>query len=110
MAGQAEVLWAKYYMLTQEILKFVNWGDIDEFNALVAQRKQLMDLIQKDNDIAYRATPKAQELFAKIKPLDMQALYKAKAWLNKARRQNMAVKSYDAESQMPSGHHFNLDL
>ena len=48
-------------------------------------------------------------IIEKIKPLDMQLLYLAKAWLNKSRRQTAQVQAYNftAESLNPLGNIVN---
>ncbi len=105
--SQARSLWDKYYMVTLELLKFINEGNIDEFLELVEQRIRLMDMLDALPDTEYRSTEECQQLFEKIKPLDMQTIYKAKSWLNKAKRQNMAVRSYDVTGFLPVGNVFN---
>ena len=61
---------------------------------------------------AYRATPECQAIQQEIRPLDMQIVYKAKAWLNKSRRQNAMVKSYDltTEHLNPLGNILNREF
>ena len=46
-----------------------------------------------END--YRETDECKRLIEQIIPMDRQIIYRAKAWLNKSRRQNSAVRSYD---------------
>ena len=114
---QAEVrrLWALYRTLSQELLKFIDRQDVDEFLALAEQRGRVVDALKALPPgvvPAYRQTPEAQALQQEIRPLDMQIVYKAKAWLNKSRRQNAMVRSYDltTEHLSPLGNILNREF
>lgn len=107
---KARELWKKYYMLTGELLKFINKEDIDTFVELVDQRQKLLDMAEALPDTEYRATAECKELFAKIKPVDMQIIFKAKSWLNKSKRNTMTVKSYDIAGSSPVGKMLNRQL
>ncbi len=88
-----------YYMLTQELLKFIDKNDIDEFLELERQRSDLVDRMKALPETeTYRKTEECQQLIQSIKPLDMQVIYKAKAWLNKSRQQNATVHAYDLQA------------
>ena len=106
--AQAKANWQLYLVLTQELLKFINKEDIDEFLDLVRQRNIIVErmkaLPETESD---RKTPECQELVQKIVPLDMQVIYKAKAWLNKSRRQNAKVHAYDLQDINPIGNILN---
>ena len=105
---KAHSLWERYLMLTQELLKFIDRQDIDTFLHIVPQRGQIVDAMKALPENDYRQSAECQELLEKIKPLDMQVLYKAKAWLNKSKRQNNAVRAYDLTNAMrPTGVIFN---
>ena len=52
----AKKLWDTYYMLTQELLKFINKQDIDEFLELVRQRTVIFDRLQAMPDKSYQQT------------------------------------------------------
>ena len=43
----------------------------------------------------YRESEECKEMIAQMIPMDKQIIYKARAWLNKSRRQNSTVRSYD---------------
>ena len=92
---QAKLLWNKYFLLTQELLKFIDKQDIDTFVDIVSQRDQLIEKMKSLPKNDFRETDECKNLIENIKPLDMQIMYKARTWLNKSRRQNSAVKSYD---------------
>ncbi len=102
-------LWEKYLAVTKELLKFINEEDIDTFLDLVDQRQHLMEMLQKLPTHEYANSPAGIELREQIKPMDMQIMYRARSWLNKSKRNNMAVKSYDITGFVPSGNVFNRE-
>ena len=105
---QARINWQLYLTLTQELLKFINQADIDEFLDLVRQRNIVVDRMKALPETeAYRQTEECKALVEQIKPLDMQVIYKAKSWLNKSKHQNAAVRSYDLQSFDPVGNIVN---
>lgn len=91
----AKILWEKYFNLTQEMLKFINKQDVETFISLVSQRDQLIELMEKLPSKDYLQLEEFKEVGKKIIPMDREIMYKARAWLNKSRRQNSVVKSYD---------------
>ena len=93
--GQARDLWRKYVVITKEMLKFIDKKDVDTFLTLVPQRSQLIELMKALPQNDFRQTEECKAMVEQIKPMDMQIAYKARAWLNKARRQTSTVKSYD---------------
>ena len=97
-----------YHMLTQELLKFIDKNDIDEFLELERQRNELVDRMKALPETeVYRKTEECQQLVQRIKPLDMQVIYKAKAWLNKSRQQNATVHAYDLQGTNALGNILN---
>ena len=91
-------LWQLYLTLSQELLKFIDRQDIDEFLVLVEQREQVVQAMQAqpaESMAAWRRTPECAALLREIKPLEMQIIYKAKAWLNKSRRNTAQVHAYE---------------
>lgn len=92
---QAEILWHKYLTLTHELLKFIDKGDVDTFFELVNQRDKLIEMMKALPENNFRDTDECKAMIEQIKPLDMQIMYKARAWLNKSRRQNNTVRAYD---------------
>lgn len=105
-------LWEKYWMVTQELFKFIKAEDIDTFLNLVDQRQQLMEMMKAlpEEKQDFRHTDECAKLKEQIKPLDMQIMYKARTWLNKSRRNNSQVRSYDGVRSLTGGHSFNLQL
>lgn len=105
---KAKANWQMYYMLTQEMLKFIDKDDVDEFLELEEQRSALVERMKALPETEeYRKTDECQELVQKIKPLDMQLVYKAKAWLNRSRQQNATVHAYDIQHVNSLGNIFN---
>ncbi len=94
----ARALWRKYIVITKEMLKFIDKKDVDMFLELVPQRSQLIEMMKALPPNKFRETEECRAMIEEIKPMDMQIMYKARAWLNKSRRQNSAVKSYDLTS------------
>ena len=97
---QARIIWQKYLTLTQELLKFINKQDVDTFLELVPQRDRLIELDKKLPSREYRQLQEFKDIAEQIKPMDREIMYKARAWLNKSRRQNSAVRSYDVSSSL----------
>ena len=91
---QARELWQQYLVLTKELVKFIDKQDIDTFMSIVPQRDTLIERMKALPPNDFRNTEECQGMIAEIKPLDQQIMYKARAWLNKSRRQNQAVQSY----------------
>ena len=92
---QARILWQKYFALTKELLKFSDQKDSELFMELVDQRDRLIEKMKSLPKNDYRESEECKKLIEQIIPMDKQIIYRAKAWLNKSRRQNSAVRSYD---------------
>ena len=92
---QARTLWQKYFALTKELLKFSDQKDSELFMELVDQRDRLIEKMKSLPKNDYRDSEECKKLIEQIIPMDKQIIYRAKAWLNKSRRQNSAVRSYD---------------
>ena len=92
---KARELWNKYFVLTEELLKFSDQRDPELFVELVDQRERLIEAIKALPQNNYRDSEECQALIKKIIPMDNQIMYKARSWLNKSRRQNNTVRSYD---------------
>ncbi len=92
---QARTLWQKYFALTKELLKFSDQKDSELFMELVDQRDRLIEKMKALPKNDYRDSEECKKMIEQIIPMDKQIIYRAKAWLNKSRRQNSAVRSYD---------------
>ncbi len=92
---EARALWQKYFVLTKELLKFSDQKDPELFMELVDQRERLIKKIKALPENDYRQSEECKKLIEQMIPMDKQIIYRAKAWLNKSRRQNSAVRSYD---------------
>ncbi|MBO6303475.1 MAG: flagellar protein FliT [Selenomonadaceae bacterium] len=99
----AAKLWRKYLQMTEELLKFIKSGDVDIFLELVDQRVAIVDKMKELPEHTFRETEEFRELVKKIKPMDMEIMYKARTWLNKSRQQSSAVKAYDLTSTFGQG-------
>ena len=105
---KARIIWEKYLTLTQEMLKFVDKQDIETFLELVPQRDQLIEMDKALPSHEYRQLAEFKKIAEQIMPMDREVMYKARAWLNKSRRQNSAVRAYDlTNSMLNSGVAFN---
>ena len=104
---EARSLWEKYRMLTHELMKFIDEEEVDTFLDLVDQRGQVIEMLQALPADPYRGSADFAALDAELRPLEMQIQYKARAWLNRSRRQNAAVHSYDLTEANPLGGNLN---
>lgn len=100
VTADARNLWQTYLSLTKELLKFINKQEIDTFLELVPQRTGLIEKIEALPSKDYRKLEEFKVLAEQIKQLDKEIMYKARAWLNKSRRQNSVVRSYDLGESM----------
>ena len=85
----AKKLWTNYLALTKELLKFIDRQDVDTFMMIVEHRQVLIKKIEE------LPSKEFKEIADKIQPMDREIMYKARGWLNKSRRQNNVVRSYD---------------
>lgn len=97
---RARMLWQKYFALTKELLKFSDQKDNELFTELVDQRSQLIEMIKSLPENNYRESAECRAMIEQIIPMDKQIIYRARAWLNKSRRQNSTVRSYDVSSSL----------
>ena len=98
--SEAKDLWQTYLSLTKELLKFINKQEIDTFLELIPQRTELIVKIEALPSKDYRQLDEFKKIAEEIKTLDKEVMYKARAWLNKSRRQNNVVRSYDLSNSM----------
>ena len=97
---QARQLWHKYFSLTKELLKFSDQKDSDLFIELVDQREQLIEKIKELPNNNYRDSDECKALIEQMIPMDKQIIYRARSWLNKSKRQNSTVRSYDVSNSL----------
>lgn len=102
-------LWEKYLMVTKEMLKFISQQDVENFLKLVEQRERLMNMLKDMEPHVFGKTEAGAAIREQIKPMDQEIMYKARTWLNKSKRNNMAVKSYDITGYAPAGNVFNKE-
>jgi len=100
VTADARNLWQTYLSLTKELKKFIDKQDVDTFLELVPQRTGLIEKIEALPSKDYRKLEEFKVLAEQIKQLDKEIMYKARAWLNKSRRQNSVVRSYDLGESM----------
>ncbi|MBR4904389.1 MAG: flagellar protein FliT [Selenomonadaceae bacterium] len=81
--------------MTKELLKFSDQRDSDTFIEIVDQRGQIIDKIKSLPENNYRDSEECQAMIKQMIPMDNQIMYRARTWLNKSRRQNNTVRSYD---------------
>lgn len=93
--NQARTLWQKYFALTKNLLKFSDKTDSDLFIDLIDQRERLIEKIKALPENNYRESAECKAMIEQMIPMDKQVIYKARAWLNKSRRQTDTVRSYD---------------
>ncbi len=100
VTAQARTLWQKYLSLTKDLLKFIDKQDIETFLELVPQRTGLIEKLEALPSKEYRKLEEFKAIAEEIKTLDKEIMYKARTWLNKSRRQNSMVRSYDLGNSM----------
>ena len=91
----ARILWQKYFAVTKELLAFSDQQDSELFVELVDQRERLIEKLKSLPKNDYRESEECKKLIEQIIPMDKQIIYRERTWLNKSRRQNSAVRSYD---------------
>ena len=99
-----------YFLLSEEMLKFLKEDDVDRFLELERQRAVIFERMEEQELDAFKATGEGQALLERLKPIEMQLIYSTKVWLNKARAQNDTVRSYEGRGFNPSGHLLNREL
>lgn len=102
-------IWEKYLEVTKELLKFINKGDVETFLKIAAQRDVLFHMLKDLEPHTFGHTEAGAAIRQQIIPMDQEIMYKARTWLNKSKRQNMAVKSYDITGFMSAGNVFNRE-
>jgi len=104
---EASLLWHKYFSLTKELKKFLLREDIDAFADMIAQRGELIEKMKALPENSYRETGECKDFIEQIRSIDQEVMYRARAWLNRSKHRNAAVRSYDLTAGIGPGVLFN---
>ena len=108
MAEDAHALWEQYFVLTQEMQKFLNREDVDEFLNIAEQRNVIFDRMQEATTPEHKKTDEYKAFLAKLQPIAKDVMDRAKSWLARSKQRNVKVRSYTAPTGFqPSGHMVN---
>ena len=105
----ARKFWADYLIMTKEMLKFISQEETDTFMLIVKNRDQLIEKIEALPSRDYCKLDEFKAIAEQIKPMDREIMYKARAWLNKSRRQNSMVRSYDLGTALAMNQSVNFN-
>lgn len=106
--AQAAELWRKFFVVTQEMRKFLERNDIDMFLSLLEQRQRLQALLEDLRDDTYHRTAAGKALIAQINPINAEIQYQAQLWLNKTKRQQATARAYDSLGDVGQGRVGNI--
>ena len=108
MAEDAHALWEQYFVLTQEMQKFLDREDIDEFLNIAEQRNVIFDRMQAATTPEHQQTEEYKAFLAKLQPIAKDVMARAQSWLARSKQRNVKVRSYTAPPGFrPSGHMVN---
>ena len=108
MAEDAHALWEQYYVLTQEMQKFLDREDIDEFLNIAEQRNVIFDRMQEATTKEHQQTDEYKAFLAKLQPIAKDVMQRAQSWLARSKQRNVKVRSYTAPTGFqPNGHMVN---
>lgn len=107
---QARDLWTKFYVISQEMLKYIEQDNIDMFLPQLEQRLQVQRLLEDLGGNAWVKTGDGQELYQKLMPLDRQIHYQARLWLNKVKQNRKASNAYELMASASVGQILNQKL
>lgn len=107
---QAEQLWQKFLLVTQEMHKFMNKENVDMFLELLDQRRQLQTMLEKLGNNTYHLTPAGKALIGRINPLNDEIKRRVESWLNKTKLGASRARAYDSLGMELSGSMFNQRL
>lgn len=91
---RARDIWRQFFLLTQEMKKFISEDDVDMFLELARQRDIVFGWLQDLASDDFRHTPEGEALLAELKPLDLEMQQAAQRWLNQSRRRSASVQAY----------------
>ena len=108
MAEDAATLWEQYFVLTQEMQKFLDREDIDEFLNIAEQRNVIFDRMIAATTPEHKKTEEYKAFLKKLQPIAKDVMDRAKSWLARSKQRNVKVRSYTAmPGFQPSGHMVN---
>lgn len=91
----ARSLWRHFFVLTEEMDKFLRQNDIDDFIEMQRQRNIFYERIRGLAGDDYRDSDEWRQQVERYRPLESAMMAAARAWLNKSRTQNARIRSYD---------------
>ncbi|MBQ8699823.1 MAG: flagellar protein FliT [Schwartzia sp.] len=108
MAEDAKSLWDTYYVLTQEMQKFLDREDVDAFLDIAEQRNVIFDRMQASITPEDKETKAYKEFLAKLQPVAKDVMARAKSWLARSKQRNVKVRAYTSTPGFqPNGHMVN---
>ena len=108
MAEDAHALWEQYFVLTQEMQKFLDREDIDEFLNIAEQRNVIFDRMQEATTPEHKKTDEYKAFLKKLQPIAKDVMARAQSWLARSKQRNVKVRSYTAPTGFqPNGHMVN---
>lgn len=105
----AEKFWRDFYILTQEMERFLKKEDLDMFFRLLDQRLHLQKKLEKLNNKTYHETEDGQKLLRQINQLNIKVQALAQSWLIAHRNISNKIHSYDGAMSF-SGNFFNQKM
>ena len=111
MAEDAHALWEQYFVLTQEMQKFLDREDIDEFLNIAEQRNVIFDRMQEATTPEHKKTDEYKAFLKKLQPIAKDVMARAQSWLARSKQRNVKVRSYTAPPGFrPNGHMVNTQF
>lgn len=104
---QARDLWGKFYVISQEMFKYIEQDNVDLFLQLLEQRLQVQGLLEQLGKTSWVKTEAGQELYQQLMPLDRQIHYKTRLWLNNVKKNRKASNAYELLAQSSVGQILN---
>jgi hypothetical protein len=89
-------LWQKFAMLTDEMKKFIDKNDIDQFLELNAQRDQFEKMIIKQKDATFIQSEEGQVLLRRLIAVQKEIHNTGQKWLNDSRMNRNVSRSYES--------------
>ncbi|MBP2630536.1 MAG: hypothetical protein H6Q70_1164 [Firmicutes bacterium] len=89
-------LWQKFAMLTDEMKKFIEKNDIDQFLELNDQRDQFEKMIKNQTDMSFIQSEEGQVLLKRLIALQKEIYVAGQMWLNDSRMNRNVSRSYES--------------